>query len=447
MSEPVRLRFGSYVIDSEARTLNENGTPIALQPKPFLLLEALVRRHGQVVSREELAKVLWPDTFVQIDQGLNAAVKKVRSVLHDDAKSPRFIETLGSRGYRFICPVEVIESFERPVRENEADNSHPLTPSSLHEQVVRARYQLSQHTRSSISRSITLFNEALKEDPKHAPAYAGLANAYAMLGDMNLMQPHAAYEAARTNARRALELDADMLDAMVPMGWTTLLLNRDWKAAHGWMERALEINPRHSLAFTMMGRMEMMRGRRAEALALARHARFLSPLSVVNNVTLAKFLYFSLDFEAAASQAMQTMEMNPGAKMMVLPVLCGSMLAMGRTKEAIALLSAHLENEEEMFPVVPTLAIVLAHDDRKQEAQAVIRKTERNLENRPTSSYLLSFAYGALGDHRQAENWMLRAIQERDHCSIYLAVDPHARDYTDLAGVRPWMDWLRHQAA
>ena len=447
MTGPVRFRFCSYVIDSESRTLLENDTVIPLQPKPFLLLEALVRRHCQVVSREELAKILWPDTYVQIDQGLNAAVKKVRGVLKDDAKSPRYIETLGSRGYRFICPVEVVGVAASIPQENNPDHPQALVPSSLQEQVVRARYQLSQNTRSSITKAIALFKEVLNDDPNHAPAYAGLANAYMMMGDMNLMLPQAAYEAARTHARRGLELEPNLLDCMVPLGWSILLLHRDWKTAHDWMERALEINPRHSLAFTIMGRMEMMRGRRAEALALARHARFLAPLSVVNNVALAKFLYFSLEFEAAVAQATQTLEMNHGARIMVLPVLCGSLLALGRTKEAIAVLSAHLEDQEELSSALPSLAVSLAYDDRMQEAQSVIRKTEREFESRPTSSYLLSIAHRAVGDKRQAEHWMVRAIQERNHCSIYLAVDPHARDFTDLEGVKPWMEWLRHLAA
>ena len=100
-----------------------------------------------------------------------------------------------------------------------------------------------------------------------------------------------------------------------------------------------------------------------------------------------------------------------------------------------------------MYPALPTLAAALAHDGRMQEAQTVIQKSERNLENRPTSSYLLSVAYRAVGDKRQAENWMVRAIKERNHCSIYLAVDPQAQDYTDFVGVKPWMEWLRHLAA
>ncbi|HEX8924937.1 MAG TPA: hypothetical protein VF786_04055, partial [Terriglobales bacterium] len=189
---------------------------------------------------------------------------------------------------------------------------------------------------------------------------------------------------------------------------------------------------------------EMMRGRREQALAIAKHARMLAPLSAVNNVTLAQFLYFSMDFEAAANQALQALEMNHGSQMMALPVLCCSLLALGRTKEAVVLLSAHLENHEETFPALPALGTALAHDGRIDEARAALQRCQDDTENRPPSSYMLSFAYRALGDRVQAENWMVRAIHERNHLSLFLAVDPHAQDYTEFIGVKPWMEWLRH---
>ncbi|HUO59283.1 MAG TPA: winged helix-turn-helix domain-containing protein [Candidatus Acidoferrales bacterium] len=448
MSEPVRFRFGSYVIDSQTRTLIADGAILPLQPKPFLLLETLVRRHGEVVSREDLAKVIWPDTHVQVDQGLNAAVKKVRSVLRDDAKSPLYIETLGSRGYRFIFPVEVLgwSQGATPAVGALEPSTQGLKPSSVQEQCVRARYQLTQHTRTSIHRAIHQYNEAVAADPQYAPAYAGLANAYLLLGDMNFVLPQSAYEAARSNAQRALELDPALVDAMVPLAWATLLLDRDWNCAQRWIDRALEINPRHAQAFSVKGLLEMIRGRREQAVALVRHARLLAPLSVFNNVLLAHFLYYSVEFEAATNQALQTLEMNHGSQMMVLPVLCSSLLALGRTREAVVLLSTHLENEAETYPALPALAIALAHAGRTQEAQAVMERSVSDTKNRPPSSFLLSLAHRALGNRELAESYMVRAIHERNPCTFFLAVDPQAQDYMEFIGVRPWMEWLRHQA-
>jgi len=105
---PVRLRFAEFEADFTTGELSRNGFTVALQSKPFSFLAALIKNPGEVITREDLSRALWPDTHVQTNQGLNAAIRKVRVALADDALSPRFIETLGSRGYRFICPVEVV---------------------------------------------------------------------------------------------------------------------------------------------------------------------------------------------------------------------------------------------------------------------------------------------------------------------------------------------------
>jgi len=107
-SVPVRLRFAEFEADFTTGELCHNGTTVALQSKPFAFLAVLLKNPGEVITREDLSYILWPDTHVQTNQGLNAAIRKVRVALSDDALSPRFIETLGSRGYRFICPVEVV---------------------------------------------------------------------------------------------------------------------------------------------------------------------------------------------------------------------------------------------------------------------------------------------------------------------------------------------------
>src|SRR3954468_24209480 len=102
----VRYRFDRFEADIARSVLYENGVPVPLQEKPFLFLATLLQSNGAVVTRDELSRQLWPDTYVQVNQGLNAAARKVRMALKDDAANPRFIETLGSRGYRFICPME-----------------------------------------------------------------------------------------------------------------------------------------------------------------------------------------------------------------------------------------------------------------------------------------------------------------------------------------------------
>ena len=102
------LRFDRFVFRPESGELVEAGAaaPVRLEPQPAKVLAALLRRSGQVVSREELQREVWPaDTFVDFERGLGYCVGRIRGALGDDSSAPRFIETLPRRGYRFLVPV------------------------------------------------------------------------------------------------------------------------------------------------------------------------------------------------------------------------------------------------------------------------------------------------------------------------------------------------------
>jgi eukaryotic-like serine/threonine-protein kinase len=100
------LRFDDYAVDLRSGELYKNGQKIQLQEQPFQILTILLAHPGEVVTREELCRKLWPeDTFVDFDHSLNTAIKKLRRALHDEADEPRFIETLPRRGYRFVGPM------------------------------------------------------------------------------------------------------------------------------------------------------------------------------------------------------------------------------------------------------------------------------------------------------------------------------------------------------
>jgi DNA-binding winged helix-turn-helix (wHTH) protein len=99
-------RFGPYEADLVTGELRRDGSLVALQQQPFRLLQRLVERAGQLVTRDELRQVLWPDgTIVGFERGLTSAIRKVREALSDNAAVPTYIETLQGRGYRFIAPV------------------------------------------------------------------------------------------------------------------------------------------------------------------------------------------------------------------------------------------------------------------------------------------------------------------------------------------------------
>jgi DNA-binding winged helix-turn-helix (wHTH) protein len=104
--QPRLVRFGAFEFDPASGDLWKAGRRIRLQNQPRQILRMLVARHGELVTREELRRELWPDdTFVDFDNGLNVAIRKIRDAVGDLAPSPRFIETERAQGYRFVAPI------------------------------------------------------------------------------------------------------------------------------------------------------------------------------------------------------------------------------------------------------------------------------------------------------------------------------------------------------
>jgi TolB-like protein/DNA-binding winged helix-turn-helix (wHTH) protein/Flp pilus assembly protein TadD len=114
--EGSRRVFGVFAVDEDAGELLRHGTRVRLQDRPFQLLLALLERPGEVVTREELRERLWPDgTFVDFDHNLSSAVNKLRTALDDSAQHPRYIETVGRRGYRFLYPISITAAASGPL--------------------------------------------------------------------------------------------------------------------------------------------------------------------------------------------------------------------------------------------------------------------------------------------------------------------------------------------
>lgn len=108
-----RYRFGSFEVDTTTGELRRQGLRIKLNAQPFQVLSLLLERPGELLTREEISRELWPDgTFVDYEHGVNSAVNRIREALGDTAGNPRFVETLARRGYRFVAPVERITDAE-----------------------------------------------------------------------------------------------------------------------------------------------------------------------------------------------------------------------------------------------------------------------------------------------------------------------------------------------
>ncbi len=124
-----RYRFGPFELNTGEESLARNGTRVKVQDLPYRLLIMLVERPGEIVTREEVRQRLWPEnTFVEFDNSLGVAIRKVRDSLNDDAEAPHYVETIPRRGYRFVAPVTVLDS-ETPIQAKpptEAETAAPI---------------------------------------------------------------------------------------------------------------------------------------------------------------------------------------------------------------------------------------------------------------------------------------------------------------------------------
>jgi cholera toxin transcriptional activator len=116
---PTLYRFGIFELDAAKAELRRRGLRVKLHAQPLQILTLLLDRPNEILTREDIARVLWPDgTFVDFDHGVNSAINRLRDALGDKAATPRFIETQARRGYRWLVPVERID----------ISNATPITP-------------------------------------------------------------------------------------------------------------------------------------------------------------------------------------------------------------------------------------------------------------------------------------------------------------------------------
>jgi len=126
-----RARFEVFELDLKAGELHKGGRVVLLQEQPFQILLMLVEHCGELVSRDEIRKKLWPnDTVVEFDHAINTAIKKLRQALGDSAHSPRFVETVGRRGYRLMMPVEWLGAIPNGAEDSSCHEAAPAKPES-----------------------------------------------------------------------------------------------------------------------------------------------------------------------------------------------------------------------------------------------------------------------------------------------------------------------------
>jgi DNA-binding winged helix-turn-helix (wHTH) protein/tetratricopeptide (TPR) repeat protein len=268
------VRFGRFELAADARDLWCDGRRVHVAPQAIRILIELTAVAGEVVTRDHLCSVLWADgTHVDFERSLNTAVRKLRVALGDDADSPRFVQTVHGRGYRFIAAIAVVHPAapvpgERrgrarlgswraafltgvacgavslalmwvvPNGQHVADREAAATSSRAALEWYRRGQAATRTGRvNDLGAAVDAFESALRLEPQFAPAWAGLARARASRAARDGRDANQ-FDLAEIEATRALALDQGLADAHVAIGQVRLGRDRDFGGAEASLLRA-----------------------------------------------------------------------------------------------------------------------------------------------------------------------------------------------------------------
>jgi len=341
------LRFSVFELDLERRELRRRGVVVPLPPQGIIVLEQLLRHAGDVVTRDEMRLALWPDGGdVDHERGLNYCVNRVRRALGDDAQTPRFLETLPRRGYRFLAEVDVVAAAPRDAREAPAVPARRTAP-SLRRLVVGATVLLfafqagGTHKRRSEAgqaglpsldpvaqeafqtgrrlldegptgwrKSVAWFEEAVRRDEGFALARYGLADAYMRLGENGVLPPSEAFPAARRAALATIALE-ERAEPLLILASLQLNYDWDWQAAERTVLRALSLDPDFLAGRLFHARLLSASGRHGEAMRTIREAEARTPGCPIIVRDSAFIHYRARRFDEAARLFRDWAELEP----------------------------------------------------------------------------------------------------------------------------------------
>src|SRR6266702_813045 len=556
MSQPdshSTLRFGEFELDISAYELRRGGQPVHLERQPMDLLILLVQRHRQLVWRADIAKRLWdPGVFVDVEMGVNTAIRKVRQALRDSRESPAFIETISGKGYRFIAPVnavllgrhqEAIESVAvLPFANDSADpdgeylsdgitetlmnslsqiwnlrvvarntvfrykgkdidpqkagndlhvravvsgrllqrgntlivraelmnvatggqlwvcqyNRKPEDVFALQDDLSReiseklrlqltgeerqrlmkrytedseayrlylkGRYHWNKRSPEGLQKAVEYFRKALDKDPAYSLAYAGLADTYAHLSFFNVVASREAMPKAKTAAEQGLEIDKDLAEAHVSLGYISFTYEGDWPAAGKHFEQALTLNPAYSRAHTFYAFYLSSLGRSEEALEVAKRALDLDPASPAVSHSLAVQLYLARKFDNAIAQVHKTLELDPNFAISY-ELLGEVYISRGMYRESLSELEKYSALSQSGAASLALLGYSHARLGERKESLQVIEALKAASKQSLVPAFSFAVVYAGLEDKDQAFSWLEKAYDERFNRLAYLKVE------------------------
>lgn len=452
--------FADLEFNPRTLELRKAGGKVRLEGQPLRVLALLVEHPADLVTREELRKQLWPgNTVVDFDHGINAAVKRLREALGDSVETPRFIETLPRRGYRFIHAVESAAAYspagppgerhrlwqagafalaavlvmllggsasgwrDRGLAPEHRRQVHP----AAHEAYALGRAYFLKTPSAGALKAREYYQRAIAVDPGYAAPYAGLAELYAMVGWRFAKDPRSGYEdirlATRQLAEKALALDESRAEAYAALAWNAQQ-EYDWTRAERWYRRAIALNPDYGIGRIWYAMYLYGMERFEEAALQARRAQELEPASPMINTWTGRAYFFAGRLDDANAAWQLALELDPKYAHCYLAI-AGSYTARGMSDRAIEVLKKGLADIPHEAHLVGALAQAYASAGKRAEALQLLRSLQlREESGEVLPEFPLIWAHAALGDHDEAFARLEKAYREHRDRMLWVKVDP-----------------------
>lgn len=480
------VRFGPFEISLRTGELRKYRVRIRLGAQPTKILITLLERRGDIVTRDELRRELWPgNTFVEFENSLNNAVNKLRTALSDSAEKSLYIETVPRVGYRFIAPVEAIldkaasveishaasHSSTPPIVEQAAGRTrsvlfgisivlfalagayltwsalqrsthqppknavqiHPSTESSGRQELssesaeaqdlyLKGMYFWNKRNVAGFDQAIEDFRQATKLDSNYALAYVGLANSYTLLTSYSSSSSALYIPQARAAAARALELAPNLAEAHAAMALIAQNHDWDWQTSETEYRRAIELNPNYATAHQWYAEHLMWLGRFDEALSESRKAQQLDPLSLIIASDQGAILYFARRYDRAIEKLRSVIRNDPN--FVRAGIVMYAYVENGNYPDALA----EAETRRRLYGEEPLywsrLAYIYGRSGQIGRARDELAKLERLSQEEQPDPVTIVWAHLGVGNKEEALADLRKACAEHSNIMVSLKVEP-----------------------
>jgi eukaryotic-like serine/threonine-protein kinase len=287
---------------------------------------------------------------------------------------------------------------------------------------LKGRYYWNKRNGPDLIKGLDYFRQAIDIDPNYALAYAGLADSYTVLAAWNIVPSNDAFPKSKAAASKALEIDKSLSEVHASLGFVRGVYDWDWSRAEKEFKRAIDLNPTYATTYEWYALCLSYMGRHKEAIATAKRAQQLDPLTLIISSVVGVVLHYAHQYKQAVDEYRKILEMDPN----FLPArtFCGAAYTqLGMHKEAIAEQRACIAAAGKTPLVMATLGYALARAGDTEGAEQTLRELRELGQQRYVSPFFLAQIHGSLGQVEETLDCLEKACEERFHRMASIKVD------------------------